>query len=100
MDASNDQENNSLHSSLPETKHVRLPLKRILALICFVGAFVIALLAYSLNTGLRMSERYSPLIDAAMEIKLEATTGHLWFEEILSNARGGDNIATIRAHLD
>jgi len=34
-----------------------------------------------------MTTKYAPLIDAAMEIKLEATTAHLWFEEIMSGDR-------------
>lgn len=99
MDDPNDHVNDRSHSSLPATMRTRLPLKRFLALIGFVGAFVIVLQAYSLNTGLRMSERYTPLIDATMEIKLEATTAHLWFEEILANARD-DNIALVRTHLE
>ncbi|MCU7797909.1 MAG: EAL domain-containing protein [Candidatus Thiodiazotropha sp. (ex Myrtea spinifera)] len=39
---------------------------------------------FLLYTGERMATRHSPLIDAANEIKLNATQGHLWFEEILS----------------
>jgi len=36
--------------------------------------------------GMEIANRYSPQIDASMEIKLNLTTGHLWFEEIM----GGD----------
>ncbi|MBL4613522.1 MAG: GGDEF domain-containing protein [Magnetovibrio sp.] len=74
------------------------PLIRFLALIGAIGMLVIAMIVYSAQTGLRMSQRYTPLIDAAMEIKQEATIGHLWFEEILSNDVNED-IDTVRAHL-
>jgi len=53
---------------------------------------------YSFTLGDRMISKYAPLVDAAMEIKLEATTAHLWLEEILS----GDHlegIASVRQHL-
>ncbi len=49
--------------------------------------------------GKRLIARQAPLVDAAMEIKLELTTAHLWLEEALS----GDQQATIedvRRHLD
>ena len=34
--------------------------------------------------GNKLSSKHAPLINAVMQIKLEATTGHLWFEEIMS----------------
>ncbi len=37
-----------------------------------------------------MVTRHAPLADAAMEIKLNATLGHLWFEEIVSGDRHED----------
>jgi len=39
---------------------------------------------YSLQIGRDIASRYTPLVDAAMEIKLEATTAHLWFEQAIS----------------
>lgn len=41
---------------------------------------IIGMLSY---TGLRMSERNTPLVDASMEIKYELTLFHLWFEELV-----------------
>jgi len=79
--------------------HVRFPLKRFIALIASIGALIIAMIVYSAETGLRMSQRYTPLIDAAMEIKLEGTTSYLWYEELL----GGDPDASmdlVRKHID
>ena len=65
--------------------HVRFPLKRFIAMIGFIGALIIAMIVYSAETGLRMSQRYMPLIDAAMEIKFEGTTAYLWYEEFIAN---------------
>lgn len=55
-------------------------------------------ITYSLITGNRLSQRYIPLVDAAMEIKLEATLGHLWFEEAISGD-SNEEIATVREHF-
>ncbi len=55
-----------------------------------LGAFTITILiamVYILYSGNQIMVKHTPLIDAAMEIKLEATTAHLWFEEILSGDR-------------
>jgi len=54
---------------------------------------------YSFYLGLNMATRYTPVVHAATELKLEATTAHLWFEEIIS----GDpylRIEEIWQHLD
>lgn len=53
-------------------------------LIGVVGIIVTGMVAYSSHKGIRLSSQYAPLVDAAMEIKLEAAMAHLWFEEILS----------------
>ncbi len=52
-----------------------------------------------LYTGNSMMDKHAPLVDAAMELKLELTTAHLWFEEIIT----GDRIAQLDdvwEHLD
>lgn len=85
-------------STSSASKVIRLPLRTLALLIILVGAMVFAITLYSLNTGLRLAERYTPLIDATMEIKLEAATAHLWFEEILTNDRTED-IDSVRQHL-
>jgi hypothetical protein len=55
-------------------------------LICVVGLMVTGMVGYGFFKGDRMVRVYAPLVDAAMEIKYEATSAHLWFEEIM----GGD----------
>jgi len=65
----------------------------------FVGLLVVVTLWYAMSTGSRVAKQYYPLADAAMEIKLEVTTAHLWFEEIV----GGDqheDISVVWHHID
>ena len=59
-------------------------------LISAVGLITIGILGYGFYTGDRMIRLYAPLVDASMEIKLEATIAHLWFEEIISGDRNED----------
>ena len=54
-----------------------------------------ALLVYSTVTSRRMTLLHAPLVDAAMEIKLQATSAHLWFEEVLQ----GDTTETLEGVL-
>lgn len=54
---------------------------------------------YSYSLTERMVARYTPLIDAAMELKLEATTAHLWFEEIISNDQD-ESMDAVRLHME
>lgn len=61
--------------------------------------FIIVIVYYSFNTGVNIAERHAPLVDASMEIRLEATTAHLWLEEILSGDRTSD-IEKVWGHLD
>lgn len=68
----------------------------------WVTAFTMVMLGtmfYSFTTGRNMAQRYTPLQDAAMEIKLEATTAHLWFEEAISGDRT-INLEIVWGHLD
>lgn len=55
-----------------------------LFLVFFIILVVLISSFYSSFLSRKMVERYTPLIDAAMEIKLQATMGHLWFEEAIS----------------
>ncbi len=49
--------------------------------------------------GQKVSRRYTPLVEAALTIKLEATIAHLWFEEVVSGDRNED-INQVWGHLD
>ncbi len=64
-----------------------------------VALIVIIAMIYSFYSSNLMINKYSPLVDATMEVKLEATTAHLWFEEILSGDRY-ENIEEIFTHID
>lgn len=60
---------------------------------------ILGVMFYSFSLGRSMAERYTPLVDAAMEIKLEAATAHLWFEEVISGDRFTD-LSEVWKHLD
>lgn len=69
---------------------IKSSLFKIYLLFGIIGIVIITIISFSLYLGNRMIAQYTPLIDAAMEIKLETTTAHLWFEEILSGDREED----------
>jgi diguanylate cyclase (GGDEF)-like protein/PAS domain S-box-containing protein len=73
--------------------------RKILFLSISVTLLVMSIVYYSFNTGRNIAERYSPLVNAAMEIKLEATTAHLWFEEAITGDRTIE-IEEILFHID
>ena len=73
--------------------------KGVYLLFVTAAILILAAMLYSFMAGNRMVARYTPLIDATMEIKLETTTAHLWTEEII----GGDiheEESSIWKHLD
>ena len=70
-----------------------MTIKYIHSLLIATTAFVFISMGYLFYLGYRLSVEHAPLVDAAMEIKLEATTAHLWFEEIIS----GDETITIES---
>lgn len=73
--------------------------RKILFISISLTLLMVTIVYYSFNTGRNIAVRYSPLVDAAMEIKLEATTAHLWFEEAISGDKTVD-IEGIWFHLD
>jgi len=68
-------------------------------LIGMVGLVVIGSVSYGFIRSSQLYEKYVPLIDASMEMRLEATTAYLWFEEMLAGdkSKALDDILT---HLD
>jgi len=74
-------------------------LTRMLFILAALGGAIISMIVYGLNVGVRIAERYSPLIDATMEIKLEATTAYLIFETYLIEPNP-PKIKDIQWHLD
>jgi len=67
-----------------DTDPVNKGLHRLYFLACSVAALVLGLIIYGFHTSNQVSRIYEPLVDASMEIELEATKAHLWFEEVLS----------------
>jgi signal transduction histidine kinase len=72
---------------------------RMYVLVGTVWLIIIGMAGYSFRQGMRMNAVRGSLLDAAMEIKLEATNAHLWFEKSLGGGRSGD-IQLVWAHLD
>jgi len=68
-------------------------------LIAITAAAILLTMAYSFAMSSRMLGKYVPLVSAALRIEQEATTAHLWFEEILSGDRH-ENIETVITHID
>ncbi|ASP47175.1 sensor domain-containing protein [Cognaticolwellia beringensis] len=73
--------------------------RKILVLSISVTLLIMTIVYYSFYTGRNIVERFTPLVDAVKEVKLEATIAHLWFEEAISGDRTL-NIDDIWAHLD
>jgi diguanylate cyclase (GGDEF)-like protein len=86
------------NDQLYHQKHNAFP-RRMAGFVVLVGLVVAVLIASSYRLGSDMIERYTPLIDAVMEIQLHATTSHLWFEEILSNDMN-EKMSQVYLHLD
>ncbi|WP_163339436.1 hypothetical protein [Desulfopila sp. IMCC35008] len=64
-----------------------------------MGVMILLAMGFGFYLGNYMVTKYTPLVDAAMEIKLEATTAHLWLEEMSSGDRYRD-IESVHRHLD
>ena len=77
----------------PDTSSLPIPNKgycfpgHLYLLITSIGLFVVGIMGHGYGLGNHMILKYTPLVDAAMEIKLEATAAHHWLEEILSDDR-------------
>lgn len=86
-------------TKLGANKDKTAALYRIWLLVILVAAVVLVSMGYIYYAGRQMAAVHAPLIDAALEIKLEATMAHLWFEEAIS----GDQTVTmgdVLKHLD
>jgi signal transduction histidine kinase len=75
---------------MKENDRLNSGLFRIYLLSFCVAFIVLGLISYGFYTSNQINRTYGPLIDAAMEIELEATKAHLWFEEVLSGDRHED----------
>ncbi len=86
-------------------KNFKGPTKKVVVLwwiyllIGFVASVIVASMGYIFYVGNHMTVVHTPLTCAAMEIKIEVTTAHLWFEEIISGDRD-ESIDAAWGHLD
>ncbi len=83
------------HKALPFFAMKRNPFPYVLGL----GLLIALALGYSFYVGSYTAMRDAPLVNAAMEIKLEAAIGHLWFEEVISGDRDEDIVGAME-HMD
>ncbi|MEW5724090.1 MAG: PAS domain S-box protein, partial [Thermodesulfobacteriota bacterium] len=72
---------------------------RLYLLVGLIGLLVAGAVGFSWYTGHRAVAVYSPLVEAALEIKVEAALGHLWFEEVMTGDVH-DGIEKVWRHLD
>jgi hypothetical protein len=89
---------NQSHFLPKNQKELKRPLNIFIAIIS-ISLVMIGIVAYSFQLSYKMSSGFSPLVDATMEIKLETTTAHLWFEEIISGDRH-EKIEDVIKHID
>jgi len=75
------------------------PVLRICLLIGLVTAIVVGSMGFIFYLGNDMVATHAPLVDAAAEIKLQATTAHLWLEEIVSGDRS-EKVEDVLEHID
>lgn len=83
---------------IAETKNTPSYLYKLLFFAIVFLVVVFSIITYSFFIGHQMTAKYAPLVDAAMEVKLEATTAHLWLEEILSGDHSED-ITSVGRHI-
>ncbi len=69
------------------SRYRKNPFPWIYLLISLVAAVTVGSMGYIFHLGNSMVARYAPHIQATMQIELRATTGHLWFEEIMNGDR-------------
>lgn len=82
------------------TKPAGRPLQRHAYFLVGIGALILAgSLGYSTFEVHQIASHYCPLANAVKECRLETTTAHLWFEEILSGDRH-KKIETVWQRLD
>ncbi|MHC4270912.1 MAG: PAS domain S-box protein [Planctomycetota bacterium] len=71
----------------------------VLLMIGFMIVFIAGSMMYIFNISNQLRTAHAPVMDSAVQMKIEVTTAHLWFEEIIS---GEPNMQMddIIAHLD
>lgn len=83
----------------PRDRFITSCSRRPILWVIIVTLFMTLILLASLVSVNRLTNKYAPLQDATMEIKLEAMLAHLWFEEMLSGARAAD-ISSVWNHIE
>ena len=87
------------NGGLKEPANDRSKLLLMYVLAGLAAAVVLFSMIDTLVVGMRITARHAPQIDAMMEIKLETTHAHLWFEEIISGDKTED-MSEVWGHID
>jgi len=66
---------------------MNIPFRKIIFIWTLASLMMLSVTLYSTKIGHDIATRHTPLVNAAMGIKLEATTAHLWFEELITGDR-------------
>ncbi|RDE18941.1 EAL domain-containing protein [Motiliproteus coralliicola] len=82
---------------MPE-QHALNPRRLVITTSISALVFLLAM-SFLFYQGNRMDAHHVPQMHAVMNIKLEATTAHLWFEEILSGDRN-ESMSSVWTHID
>ena len=73
--------------------------RRVYLTLAAAMVLLIGTMAYVWQMGDRIGHTHPQQIDAAMLLKLETTTAHLWFEEILAGDRH-ESLDSVWQHFD
>jgi len=71
-----------------------------LMLIMMAMSIMLWIIWSSFDRGYSMTAKYTPLVDAAMEIKLEVSMGHLWLEELIEGNEHLSYAEDVKPHFD
>ena len=83
---------NPFTALLKSFRHHDRPFSLVYLIISFIGCAFTIVCVYGFYLGHRLSSLDESLVDAAMEIKLEATSGMLLFEDILNQNNFDPNL--------
>lgn len=72
----------------------------VLAIMMLSGVLGVREISQLRDASFELGVKNAPLADAAMEIKLTATTAHLWFEEVMTGAEGKEAMTEVWSLLD
>jgi signal transduction histidine kinase len=83
---------------IEDSNRLTAGLHRIYVFSVIIALILLGLIYYVFHITNQMNKTHAPMQDAAMELELEITKAHLWFEEIMGGDRHED-LKTVWSHL-